>query len=507
MAKTKVHYVCKECSYQTAVAYGKCPECGSWNSFQEVKEVKASPEKEGEAYWQSLEQVMEARPLSPRAQPGASLHGALPTTAGASQSVAITALDENTLEAPRLSSGFTELDRVLGGGLLPGAFVLLGGDPGIGKSTLMLEAAAQLATPECKVLYVTGEESLRQVQGRAKRLEALAENLYLYAETDMRQILEEIKASQPQVVVVDSVQAAYWSEVSSPPGSTAQIRAVANLLMTVAKSWGITVILVGHVTKEGQLSGPKLLEHLVDCVLYFEGEKYKDLRLLRCVKNRFGSTQELGVFEMGSHGLREVQNPSELFLGASGANPLPGCVTVCTLEGSRPLLVEIQALVGSSAYASGRRVATGLETTRLHQIVAVLERRLGLEFAHQDIYVNVVGGLKIEEPAADLGVALALVSSLRNISLAPKTVVIGELGLTGEVRIVRQWRKRLLEAEKIGFQRVILPTTEPEENVNTVTNAALQLFSVNTLLDAVSHAFQQEEISGNLNVPDLQNTL
>jgi DNA repair protein RadA/Sms len=328
----------------------------------------------------------------------------------------------------------------------------------------MLQTAAALARSGKRVLYVTGEEAPLQVRLRAERLNALAENLWLYAETDMRKVLEEVRAVKPHVLIVDSVQAVYCQDVNSSPGSVGQIRAVANLLMGVSKAWNMSVILVGHVTKDGQLSGPKLLEHMVDCVLYFEGEKYKDLRLLRTVKNRFGSTLELGVFEMKEEGLQEIDNPSQLFLGQQGGEtPMPGCATVCTIEGTRPILVEIQALVGTSSYASGRRVVTGMETGRLHQVVAVLERRLGLDFSHQDIYVNVVGGLRIEEPAADLGMALALVSSLRNISMLPHTMVIGEIGLTGELRAVRHWRQRLTEAAKIGYKRVLLPGKAEEK--------------------------------------------
>lgn len=468
MVKTKISYSCSQCSYHAPSYLGRCPECDAWGTFEEhitekpiaAKEIKRSS-------------VLKQHGIETLSIP----------------------LSEITAEThERFSSGYPELDRVLGGGIMPGSYTLIGGDPGIGKSTLMLQVAGKLATEATsqplKVLYIAGEESSYQIKMRAERLGLNSRHIRIYPETEIHRIIEEIRSTLPDIVIIDSIQSVYSPELSGTPGSVGQIKECAGMLMGIAKGLNIAIFLIGHVTKEGNVSGPKLLEHTVDAVLYFEGEKYNNLRILRTIKNRFGSTQEIGVFEITENGLSEVLNPSELFLSESSFKNLPGSVIVSTLEGSRPMLVEIQALVGQSAYAAPRRVANGVEYNRLHQIVAVLERRLGLDFSHQDVYINVVGGLKIEEPAADLGIALAVITSHRNISIRPGTVVSGEIGLTGEIRPISRWESRLAEAEKIGFKRIILPPLD-KKSMNKKSQAihqaktGMELIGIHTLMDAV----------------------
>jgi DNA repair protein RadA/Sms len=374
----------------------------------------------------------------------------------------------------RLATGFGELDRVLGGGLVPGALVLLGGDPGIGKSTLLLQVAQAMAG-HCSVLYVSAEESAQQVRLRWRRLipqpppdasdpKALSEaapplpaagGLQLLAETDLDRVLEELEALRPAVAMVDSIQALHDPNLSSAPGTVAQVRECAAALQRLAKHHGMALVLVGHVTKEGLLAGPKVLEHLVDAVLTFEGDRFASHRLLRAAKNRFGATHELGVFEMRDGGLAEVTNPSELFLG--GGEPSSGSATIVAVEGTRPLVVELQALVSTTSYASPRRTATGIGTNRLHQILAVIEKHLGLPLSRFDCYLAVAGGLQVEEPAGDLGVAAAVVASYRDLTLPPGTVLIGELGLGGQLRPVGQLEQRLQEAGRLGFTRAVVP--------------------------------------------------
>lgn len=385
----------------------------------------------------------------------------------------------------RFSSGYSELDRVLGGGFVPGGYILLGGDPGIGKSTLMLQVAHAVAQQGQSVLYVAGEESPHQIKQRASRLGVIGDPIDLLADIDIRNIMAEITRTKPDFVIIDSIQSVADGSQNNPPGSISQVKNCATQLMGLAKSLNVTILLIGHVTKEGGVGGPKLLEHTVDTVLFFEGEKYKDLRILRTLKNRFGSTQEIGVFEMDAEGLQEVTNPSGLFLEGPEAGAQPGSVVICPVEGTRPVLVELQALVGYSAYATPRRIGTGVHTNRMHQVVAVLERRLGLNFAHQDLYINVVGGLSVDEPAADLGMALALTTSLRNVAVLPNTVVVGEIGLTGEIRPVRQWKIRLQEAKKLGFQRIVLPAVHLESMDPEWANG-IEVIGVRTLMDAVS---------------------
>jgi DNA repair protein RadA/Sms len=355
----------------------------------------------------------------------------------------------------RISTGLDEFDRVLGGGLVPGSLVLLGGDPGIGKSTLLLSVAAHLKS-QGPALYVSGEESEQQIKLRGERMGLRADSLFLFSETQLERIMEEIRERQPRVVVLDSVQTVYSTRFSSAPGSVSQVREVAAELLCHAKSTGTTTLLIGHVTKDGALAGPKALEHIVDTVLYFEGERHHAHRIVRATKNRYGATGELGVFEMTGTGLVPVGNPSSLFL-AERAVAAPGSVVVCSVEGTRPLLLEIQALASRSGFGYPRRVALGVDTNRVALLLAVLEKRVGLELSGEDVFVNVAGGLAVEEPSCDLGVAAAVASSFRGRAIDARTVLLGEVGLSGEVRAVTQVDIRLREAARLGFSRVVLP--------------------------------------------------
>ena len=378
--------------------------------------------------------------------------GADPATAPkARRSTSMASLGDQPLE--RIGSGYGELNRVLGGGLVPGSLVLVGGDPGIGKSTLLLQSASAIARDR-SVLYVSAEESAQQVKLRWQRLTADSDDLQLLAETDLELVLQELEALRPDVAIIDSIQALHDAELSSAPGSVAQVRECAAALQRLAKRQNTALLLVGHVTKEGALAGPKVLEHLVDAVLTFEGDRFASHRLLRAVKNRFGATHELGVFEMRGQGLEEVGNPSELFLSGERAN---GVATIVACEGTRPLVVDLQALVSSTSYASPRRTATGIAVNRLHQILAVLEKHMGLPLSRFDCYLAVAGGLDVEEPAADLGVAAAVVASFRDLTLPAGTVLLGELGLGGQLRSVGQLELRLQEAVRLGFRRAVVP--------------------------------------------------
>ncbi|MFM7515158.1 MAG: DNA repair protein RadA [Cyanobium sp.] len=443
MARVTSTYVCQSCGAQTRQFFGRCASCGSWNSLVE----QAAP-------------AADTRRRRPVAAPAEAAMPAVPR-----RSEPIQAVGERPLQ--RLASGYGELDRVLGGGLVPGSLVLLGGDPGIGKSTLLLQSAQAMARRH-SVLYVSAEESAQQVKLRWRRLveqqpgggpqEAVPEastGLQLLSETDLELVLQELEALRPAVAVIDSIQALHDGELGSAPGSVAQVRECAAALARIAKRQDTALLLVGHVTKEGMLAGPKVLEHLVEAVLTFEGDRFASHRLLRAVKNRFGATHELGVFEMRGQGLAEVLNPSELFLG--GDEPSAGTATIVACEGTRPLVVELQALVSTTSYASPRRTATGIGTNRLHQILAVLEKHLGLPLSRFDCYLAVAGGLEVEEPAADLGVAAAVVASYRDLTLPPGTVLVGELGLGGQLRPVGQLELRLQEAARLGFTRAVLP--------------------------------------------------
>src|SRR5581483_8442187 len=418
MAKAKTIFACQSCGYHSPKWLGKCPDCNQWNTFAEERFEKASTPR-GELS------------LGTREDP-APIH------------------EIDTSEEGRVLSGIGEFDRVLGGGLVPGSVILIGGDPGIGKTTLLLQALARLATDGTPVLYVSGEESPRQIRMRGERLGLRSPHLYVYAETALEEILKAVQEVRPTAVVVDSIQTVYTDQITSAPGSISQVQEVAGQLMTLAKRTGVPVFIIGHVTKEGAIAGPRLLEHIVDTVLYFEGDKGHTYRILRAVKNRFGSTNEIGVFEMKEGGLEEVGNPSELFL-AERSRTSPGSVVVCSLEGSRPILVELQALVTPTGYSMPRRMANGVEVNRVALLLAVMEKRLGQHLSGQDVFINVIGGMQLDEPAIDLGIVAAVTSSLREKPIDPATLILGEIGLGGEVRAVGQAEMRVREAAKLGF--------------------------------------------------------
>jgi DNA repair protein RadA/Sms len=460
MAKPpKVLFVCQECGAQAPKWMGRCAECGAWNALVE-------------------ERVAEPAAVAAAGAPRYALGGG----AGARLYA-----DIRMEDAPRLPSGIDEFDRVLGGGIVPGSLVLLGGEPGIGKSTLLLQAAASFARSVGPVLYSSGEESEHQVKSRGERLGVGDAPLYLLAETCLERMLEEAARIRPALLIVDSIQTVYSLKLQSAPGSIGQVRECATQLLFTAKGQNLPAFLVGHVTKEGSLAGPKSLEHIVDTVLYFEGEGHHVHRIVRAVKNRFGAVSELGVFEMTGGGLRPVPNPSTLFL-AERPVAAPGSAVFCCIEGSRPILVEVQALVSGSLYANPKRTAIGFDPNRLALLVAVLEKRAGLSLVGDDVYLNVAGGLSVNEPAADLAVAAAIASSLRNRALAPGTAVFGELGLSGEIRGVTQAPRRAREAAQMGFTRCILPigNLDPRDappdgcelvGVATVAEALDRLFS------------------------------
>ena len=441
MPRPAASFVCQACGARTRQFFGRCSACGGWNTLVEQRDTAVDNRRR--------------RPVA------AARDAEAPRRAHRSEPIA--SVGEPPLQ--RLTSGYAELDRVLGGGLVPGSLVLLGGDPGIGKSTLLLQSARAMAEQQT-VLYVSAEESAQQVRLRWRRLgeaedagqdsaESPLSRLQLLAETDLELVLQELEVLRPAVAIIDSIQALHDGELASAPGSVAQVRECAAALARIAKRQDTALVLVGHVTKEGLLAGPKVLEHLVDAVLTFEGDRFASHRLLRAVKNRFGATHELGVFEMRGQGLAEVSTPSELFLGQEG--PSPGTATIVACEGTRPLVVELQALVSPTSYASPRRTATGIAVNRLHQILAVLEKHLGLPLSRFDCYLAVAGGLEVEEPAADLGVATAVVASFRDLTLPAGTVLVGELGLGGQLRQVSQLELRLQEAARLGFVRAVVP--------------------------------------------------
>jgi DNA repair protein RadA/Sms len=381
-----------------------------------------------------------------------------------------------------------EFDRVLGGGFVQGSLVLVAGDPGIGKSTIILQASNAIAK-KGKVLYISAEESAHQIKLRANRLNVDSENLFLLAENDLDLAREAIENLKPDFVIVDSIQAVYSSSITSSVGSVSQVKECCNILMHIAKQLGITVVVVGHVTKDGTVAGPKVLEHMVDAVLYFEGEKYNTYRILRAIKNRFGATSEVGMFAMEDDGLIEVSNPSEIFLKERNGALASGNVIIATGEGTRPLLVEIQALVGPSSYAVPRRVATGVEYNRVLKVLAVLERRVGLNFSKHDVYVNIIGGLDVKEPAADLGIALAIASCAKDAIIDEKTVIVGEVGLSGEVRAVSQVESRIKEAENMGFEKIIIP----KGNLPLKNKSSIKVIGVSRLLEAITETLSASE--------------
>ena len=480
MAKSKTIYVCSECGAEHGQWWGRCPSCGSNKPLDEQLVTPSSLTNRGG--WQSA--ARSEKSVTGPAQPRASLR--------------FSQIKSNVLS--RFESGYRELDRVLGGGIVPGSLVLIGGDPGIGKSTLLLQVAHQVAKRLPRVLYISAEESGQQIKLRASRLgvylsavdqntgngksnakadEGSAEiNLYVQPETDLEEILRELESLKPQVAVIDSIQTLHLAALTSAPGSVAQVRECTSALMQVAKRENITLFIVGHVTKEGAIAGPRVLEHLVDTVLYFEGDRYASHRLLRSVKNRFGATHEIGIFEMIDQGLREVLNPSELFLG-SRDEIAPGTATVVACEGTRPLVVELQALVSPTSYGSPRRSTTGVDYNRLQQILAVLEKRVGIPLSKLDAYVASAGGLGVEEPAADLGMSIAVVASFRDRLVDPRTVLIGEIGLGGQVRLVSQMELRLKEAAKLGFKRAIVPKGQSYPEVG------LEIIPVAKVIDAI----------------------
>jgi DNA repair protein RadA/Sms len=431
MKKKETQFVCQECGAMAAKWMGKCAECGNWNTLVEERIV--------------------ARETG--------------TWTGLTQSHPVQLAEGPVEDVPRVSTQIPELDRVLGGGIVGGSLVLIGGDPGIGKSTIMMQLAHRLASQGRTVVYISGEESESQIRLRAHRLKIQSENFYLYTETCVERILSEIEKVHPYTIIVDSIQTMYTLKIPAVPGSVGQIRETAMQFLAYAKQSGTNVFLTGHVTKEGMIAGPRLLEHLVDTVLYFEGDNKQLYRILRAVKNRFGSVNEIGVFEMSEAGLLPVKNPSQMFLSERPAST-PGSVVMSCLEGTRPFLVELQALVTESAYGTARRMSIGLDSSRVMMLIAVLEKRIGYHLGGQDIFLNVVGGLSIDDPAADLAICAAVVSSLRNKAIDPHTVLCGEVGLTGEIRSISHFALRASEAKNLGFRRILAPASSKYEGTD-----------------------------------------
>jgi DNA repair protein RadA/Sms len=452
-SKGKNIFTCQSCGHQTAKWLGRCPDCGAWDSFTEERQVSIRP------------QVLPSQATVPV------------------KPLPLTEVSRDGEE--RLLTGIGELDRVLGGGIVRGSLILIGGDPGIGKSTLVLQAAAGFKghslSGQHSVLYVSGEESANQIRMRSDRLGLHGPHLYLLTETSLELIREHVSHIQPRLLVIDSIQTVFTAELTSAPGSVSQVRECTAQLMTLAKSLHIPIFIIGHVTKEGAIAGPRVLEHMVDTVLYFEGERHHIYRVLRAVKNRFGPTNEIGVFEMRTEGLAEVESPSELFLAERPLHA-SGSTVIASIEGTRPLLVELQALGSPTSFGMPRRVANGVDPQRVALLLAVLEKRLGLPLQNHDVYVNVVGGLRLEEPAIDLGVVVAVVSSLRDAPVDPQLVVFGEVGLTGEVRAIGHVEARLREAAKLGFRRCLLPQANCQP---APTVAGMELCGVRTVSEAL----------------------
>lgn len=428
MAKRKTKFMCRDCGYESPKWMGRCPGCGEWNTMDEEVEIVSKGPRGAFQHTETIQQ---------KAMPIGSIQ---------------------TSEEPRVKTELGELNRVLGGGIVPGSLILIGGDPGIGKSTLLLQVSSLLANQKQRVLYISGEESIRQTKLRAERLGVASDELYIYAETDLARIHETINDVQPKFVIADSIQTIHHPEVTSAPGSVSQVRECTAELMRIAKTQNIAIFIVGHVTKDGQIAGPRLLEHMVDTVLYFEGERHHTYRILRSVKNRFGSTNEIAIFEMLQSGLKEVLNPSELFLRERSQGGA-GSTVVASMEGTRPILVEIQALVTPSSFNYPKRMATGLDQNRVSLLMAVLEKRMGMLLQTQDAYIKVAGGVKLDEPAIDLAVLVSIVSSFRDASAGGMDCFIGEVGLTGEVRRVSRIEQRVIEAAKLGFERVFIPSS------------------------------------------------
>lgn len=461
MAKTKTStiFFCRSCGYESSKWMGQCPGCREWNTFVE-ETIKKSP-------------YAGAAPVQGERRTG--VRGAQPSV-----------LSEITIRREeRVSTGIGELDRVLGGGIVQGSLTLVGGDPGIGKSTLLLQVCRNLSAAGHKVLYISGEESLSQIKMRADRIGQFSERMLLLCETSLDEIAEVIRAQKPETVVIDSIQTMYNENLSAAPGSVSQVRESTGILLQLAKGLGVAVLIVGHVTKEGTVAGPRVLEHMVDAVLYFEGDRHVSYRILRGVKNRFGSTNEIGVFEMQEQGLTEVLNASEYMLDGRPEDA-SGSVVACTMEGTRPLLVEIQALVCHSNFGIPRRQTTGTDFNRVNLLMAVLEKRSGLQLGSCDAYVNITGGMKIQEPAVDLGIAIAILSSFKNQALSPKLVAFGEVGLSGEVRSVSQARQRVAEAGKLGFETCIVPYVCAED---CRKNDGIEIIGVKSLQEVIDRLF------------------
>jgi DNA repair protein RadA/Sms len=454
LAKIKTKFVCQECGYESAKWMGKCPGCNNWNSFVEETAITG---KQTRHTFSGI------------------------TTAGSKPERITSIVSE---QEPRITTDLKELNRVLGGGIVPGSLVLIGGDPGIGKSTLLLQVSQQLAKKQLPVLYISGEESTRQTKLRADRLGVSSDSLYVLAETNMLSITNHIEQLKPSLVIIDSIQTIYREEVTSAPGSVSQVRECTSELMRIAKTSSIPILIVGHVTKEGAIAGPRLLEHMVDTVLYFEGERHHTYRILRGVKNRFGSTNEMGIFEMKEEGLREVLNPSEIFLEERSQGSA-GSTVVASMEGTRPILVEIQALISPSSFGNPRRMATGVDHNRVSLLMAVLEKRVGLMLQNQDAYIKVAGGVKLDEPAIDLATAISIASSFRDIPTRPDDIFVGEVGLTGEIRRVSRIEQRVQEAAKLGFKRVICP----QNNLDGWTfPKSIEVIGVKTIQEALNLA-------------------
>ncbi len=458
MAKGKTSvFFCQSCGFESSKWMGQCPGCREWNTF--------------------VEEIVEKKKGSARA-------GA----ASAVESVVLPISKIESLQEKRIATRIKELDRVLGGGIVTGSLVLVGGDPGIGKSTLLLQVCRQLANQGMRVLYISGEESLQQIKIRAERIGSFEDSLRLLCETNLETIRGVIDREKPQVVVIDSIQTMYNENVTSAPGSVSQVRESTAVLMQIAKGMGIAVFIVGHVTKEGVVAGPRVLEHMVDTVLYFEGDRHVAYRILRGVKNRFGSTNEIGVFEMRETGLEEVENPSEYMLNGRPKNA-SGSVVACSMEGTRPILIEIQALVCHSNFGMPRRTAAGTDFNRVNLLMAVLEKRLGLSLGSCDAYVNIAGGIRMNEPAVDLGIVLSVISSYKDIAIDEKTICFGEVGLSGEVRAVSMAQQRVLEAKKLGFGVCLLPEV-CREMLKPIEG--IRLVGVRTVKDAMAYVMSGE---------------
>ena len=453
----KTVYFCQECGYESAKWMGQCPGCKSWNTF--VEETVSAKKSSSSGITKSSEKRQEPVILK----------------------------DISLSEDERQTTKIGELDRVLGGGIVPGSLVLVGGDPGIGKSTLLLQVCRNLAEKQVSVLYISGEESLRQIKLRANRIGQFNDKMQLLCETNLEVVREVIERKKPDVVVIDSIQTMFHEDVSSAPGSVSQVRESTNILMQIAKGMGVSIFIVGHVTKEGNVAGPRVLEHMVDTVLYFEGDRHASYRILRAVKNRFGSTNEIGVFEMCNTGLEEVKNPSEFLLNGRPEDA-SGSVVACSMEGTRPILVEIQALVCQSNFGIPRRTAVGTDFNRVNLLMAVLEKKVGIHLAASDAYVNIAGGMKMTEPAIDLGICLAIVSSAKDIVIPDNVMVFGEIGLSGEIRAVSMAGQRVQEAKKLGFETVMLPEV-CKSSVGKVEG--INLVYVSQICDAISYIMRK----------------